>query len=76
MGVIEQLLASVTTVVNLDVMNPTRPLRVHEPAEVDFTAATWGDSFVQAVASTSRRKKLPFGAAVEGTDRSSDQPKV
>ena len=31
---------------------------------------------VASVASTARRKKLPFGAAVEGTDRSSDQLKV
>jgi hypothetical protein len=43
---------------------------------VAHTDRSWRISLVTEVASTSCRKKLPFGAAVEDTDRSSDQLKV
>jgi hypothetical protein len=40
------------------------------------TDASFTVFFLLEDASTSCRKKLPFGAAVEDTDRSSDQLKV
>ena len=55
---------------------PSRVDQLLQLTEVIQTDASLATFLLQSVASTACRKKSPFSAAVEDTDRCSDQLKV